>query len=113
MPKVQMKCRVCGKSYEACRSLDRSTGVFRWQSVACSPECGAEYLRLIEESRGISHQRAAEPAVELKVEPAAEPVEIAEPVQKRGKSKASAAKADAPKETPESHEDEDGDTSEK
>lgn len=45
------KCRVCGKDYEACRSMNRSADVFRWQEVACSPECGAEYLRRIAESR--------------------------------------------------------------
>lgn len=46
------KCRVCGKEYEACRNLHRIAGVFRWQEVACSPECGTEYLRQIMESRG-------------------------------------------------------------
>lgn len=46
------KCRVCGKEYEACRSANRSAGVFRWQEVACSPECGAVYFQKIEESRG-------------------------------------------------------------
>lgn len=46
------KCRVCGKTYEACRTMmDRAVGVFRWQEVACSPECGAEYLRRVTESR--------------------------------------------------------------
>lgn len=44
------KCRVCGKEYKPCRSVV-SNGVFRWQAVACSPECGAEYLARIEESR--------------------------------------------------------------
>lgn len=45
-------CRVCGKQYEACRSLKRLDGVFRWQDVACSPECGAIYLHEIMVSRG-------------------------------------------------------------
>lgn len=44
------KCRVCGKDYTPCRAVVQN-GVFRWQAVACSPECGAEYLRRIEESR--------------------------------------------------------------
>lgn len=44
------KCRVCGKNYVPCRTAAQN-GVFRWQSVACSPECGAEYLRRIEVSR--------------------------------------------------------------
>lgn len=51
MASAWKKCRVCGKEYEACRNLARIAGVFRWQEVACSPECGAEYLRQIMESR--------------------------------------------------------------
>ena len=44
-------CRVCGKEYVACRSANRNAGVFRWQEVACSPECGTVYLNKINESR--------------------------------------------------------------
>lgn len=44
-------CRVCGKEYAACRSAKRDAGVFRWQEVACSPECGARYLQQITDSR--------------------------------------------------------------
>ena len=47
------KCRVCGKPYEACRSARNVAGVFRWQEVACSRECGLIYLAKIEESRKI------------------------------------------------------------
>lgn len=43
-------CRVCGKEYEACHT-QRPVTVFRWQEVACSPECGSIYLAQIEESR--------------------------------------------------------------
>lgn len=46
------KCRVCGKEYEACRTA-KVAGVFRWQEVACSPECGTIYLQKINESRGL------------------------------------------------------------
>lgn len=46
------KCRVCGKEYEACRTA-KVVGVFRWQEVACSPECGTIYLQKINESRGL------------------------------------------------------------
>ena len=49
MARTMMTCRVCGKEYEACRSAN--VGTFRWQEVACSLECGTEYLRRIEESR--------------------------------------------------------------
>ncbi|MBQ8000442.1 MAG: hypothetical protein IJ298_04405 [Ruminococcus sp.] len=48
-----MKCRVCGKPYEACHTLKRVAGVFRWQEVACSPECGSIYLAKIEASRAV------------------------------------------------------------
>lgn len=52
MPKVRNTCRVCGNAYEACKSL-KHNNTFRWQEVACSPECGAEYFRRIQISRGI------------------------------------------------------------
>lgn len=51
MASVNKTCRVCGKEYEACRSAHREAGVFRWQEVACSPECGTIYLSKIIESR--------------------------------------------------------------
>lgn len=51
MPKVIKQCKVCGVDYEACRT-ERSSDVFRWQDVACCPEHGAEYFRMIAESRG-------------------------------------------------------------
>lgn len=47
------QCRVCGKSYEACHTTRHVAGVFRWQDVACSPECGSVYLARIEESRRV------------------------------------------------------------
>ena len=45
------------KEYEACRSANRAAGVFRWQEVACSPECGSIYLQQINESRGVVDAR--------------------------------------------------------
>lgn len=45
------KCRVCGKEYTACHTLRHTAGIFRWQEVACSPECGSIYLAEIRESR--------------------------------------------------------------
>ena len=44
-------CRVCGKPYEPCKN-PRFDGTFNWKEVACSPECGKEYLRRILKSRG-------------------------------------------------------------
>lgn len=52
MPKVKNTCSVCGKTYEMCVTAARGGSVFRWQEVACSPECGAEYLRRVRISRG-------------------------------------------------------------
>lgn len=51
MPIAKKTCRVCGKPYEACRSTKREVGAFHWQEVACSPECGTEYLRMVTEAR--------------------------------------------------------------
>lgn len=47
------KCRVCGKDYTVCKNAVRNPNnkTFRWQEVACSPECGSEYFRQIEQSR--------------------------------------------------------------
>ena len=50
MPKVTRICRVCGKQYVACATP--GLGVFRYTDVACSKECGQEYLRQILEARG-------------------------------------------------------------
>ena len=67
MASVIKVCRICGKEYEACRSANRSAGVFRWQEVACSPECGTAYLDKINESRKLAEtpkksSRKKEPA---------------------------------------------------
>lgn len=54
MATATMKCRVCGKEYKSCHTLKRIEGVFRWQEVACSPECGSVYLAEIEASRAVN-----------------------------------------------------------
>lgn len=51
MASVIRTCKVCGKKYEYCFT-NRPSGLFRWQDVACSPECGTEYFRQIAISRG-------------------------------------------------------------
>jgi len=87
------KCRVCGKDYEACRSVTPKVGVFRWQSVACSPECGAEYLRRLRISRGQlvePEPKEPEPKPEVAEEPksAEEPIiEAPKPAPKRTRKK--------------------------
>lgn len=47
-----LTCKVCGKKYEGCRTAALNGEAFRWQEVACSPECGAEYFRAVMEARG-------------------------------------------------------------
>lgn len=77
MPIAKKVCRVCGKSYEACRSAKRDVGVFHWQEVACSPECGTEYLRMVNEARNpvakapkvTRHTKRKEPEAAVIVEP--------------------------------------------
>jgi hypothetical protein len=59
MATATLKCRVCGKEYEACRNAKRIDGVFRWQDVACSAEHGAIYLDLIRKSRAKKHDAVA------------------------------------------------------
>ena len=51
MATVIKTCKVCGKEYEYCYT-NRPSGLYRWQDVACSPECGTEYFRQIAISRG-------------------------------------------------------------
>ena len=75
MASAKKICRVCGKEYEACRTAARRDGIFRWQEVACSPECGAIYLKRVEESRStapVAHKERRRPAVERRIVPAAE-----------------------------------------
>ena len=64
MATATLKCRVCGKEYEACRNAKRVDGVFRWQDVACSPEHGVTYLDLIRKSRATEHDAVANTSVE-------------------------------------------------
>ena len=59
MPKVTRICRVCGKQYVACATPNY--GVFRYTDVACSKECGQEYLRQVLEARGESGADNVEP----------------------------------------------------
>lgn len=51
MPKRTKTCRVCGKTYESCRSIKTGSSVFNWREMCCSPECGQIYFQRIKESR--------------------------------------------------------------
>lgn len=44
-------CRVCGKMFTPCNKTSNALGAFNYREVACSPECGAEYLRRVQAAR--------------------------------------------------------------
>ena len=44
-------CRVCGKVFVPCNKPSAVIGAFNYHSLACSPECGAEYLRRVQVAR--------------------------------------------------------------
>lgn len=49
-----LTCQVCGKQYKACKNYRHNIdGVFHYQDVTCSPECGEIYLRRVAIARGI------------------------------------------------------------
>ena len=44
-------CRVCGKPFTPCNKTSAEIGAFNYREVACSMECGKEYLRRVMASR--------------------------------------------------------------
>lgn len=50
MAKAIRICKVCGKEYEYCKTF-APANKFRWQDVACSPECGSKYFAEVEAAR--------------------------------------------------------------
>jgi len=44
-------CRVCGKMLVPCNKPSAVISAFNYHSLACSPECGAEYLRRVQAAR--------------------------------------------------------------
>lgn len=53
MSKVTDSCRVCGTYFIPCSDCVTDNSSFHWREVACSLECGKEYLRQILESREV------------------------------------------------------------
>ena len=94
MPKVMKTCRVCGRSYEACRTVNNALGVFRWQDVACSPECGSIYLQKLNESRGIHMEKVEEP--ETKQDAAPVNVPASKPAKRPARKKRAKTEGVAP-----------------
>ena len=56
--KKMLKCRVCGKMYEACAYCDEHRDVFRWRNFACSLPCAKKYMRDTIEYRKKQHESA-------------------------------------------------------
>lgn len=58
MSKTYKFCKICGKEYEYCYTERK--GLYRWQEVACCPEHGAEYFRLVEEARTMDAEESSD-----------------------------------------------------
>ncbi len=72
MPKQTKVCRVCGKTYESCRSIKTGSNVFNWREMCCSPECGRIYFQRVDETRhgprkskAKKHTRAEKAEIEI------------------------------------------------
>lgn len=81
MPREQKKCRVCGKLYTACRTVNPVPGAYNWREVACSPECSMEYIRRVTEARGKDKaltEAEAEAQTETQTEGQAKPGAVVE-----------------------------------
>ena len=70
-----VSCRVCGKEFTPCNKPSSVLGAFNYRAVACSPECGAEYLRRVQAARG---QTVSSPAPDAKVSTSAEETAVDE-----------------------------------
>lgn len=55
-----MPCRVCGKQFVPCGKSSKEIGAFNYMEVACSPECGTEYLKRVIASRSGGVEKKAE-----------------------------------------------------
>lgn len=73
MAKRTVSCRVCGKLFVPCNKSSASLGAFNYRSIACSPECGAEYLRRVQEARKQPEQNeTAELAEQISIDETAD-----------------------------------------
>lgn len=52
-----LNCKVCGKEYKACNPIGIKSNRFRWQTVACSPECGEIYLERFLAAKAEAHKQ--------------------------------------------------------
>ena len=52
-----LNCKECGKEYKACNPIGIKQNRFRWQTVACSPECGEIYLERFLAAKAEAHKQ--------------------------------------------------------
>lgn len=79
MPKQTKVCRVCGKTYESCKSIKTGSGVFNWREMCCSPECGQIYFQRVQDARNPAPPVQAKKRYTRRETPVVE--EIAAPVE--------------------------------
>lgn len=58
MANEKVPCRVCGKLFIPCGKTSAMIGAFNYREVACSPECGKEYMRRVIESRQVKTEKS-------------------------------------------------------
>lgn len=46
-----ISCRVCRKMFIPCNKTSAALGAFNYHAIACSSECGAEYLHRVQAAR--------------------------------------------------------------
>ena len=57
MKKNEKECKLCGKKYEYCHSLNMNSDTFRWQDVACCKEHAIEYINKIKKNRNAEKEK--------------------------------------------------------
>ena len=53
MKSKKLVCRVCGRSYEGCKSANVGAAN-KWKNITCSTECYKEYIKKIHDSRNVN-----------------------------------------------------------
>lgn len=78
------ECRVCGKAFVPCNVTSGDIKAFNYRCCACSPECGAEYLRRVLIARGELVEEKKESEV-VKEEITKETTEVVDALKMRHK----------------------------
>lgn len=80
-------CRVCGKMFVPCNKPSVAIGAFNYRSIACSLECGAEYLRRVQAARQKSDAESVLVDAKVSAEKAVAEVLASEKKPKRSRGK--------------------------